>query len=48
MKLKVYNTLENEVVTLIDQPKEPGYYDVSFDGRNLSSGIYFYRLSVEI
>ncbi|MFQ6094444.1 MAG: hypothetical protein ACE5OR_17520 [bacterium] len=35
---------------MVDEPKEPGYYTVTWDGRNergeeVSSGIYFYRLT---
>ncbi|MEO0293361.1 MAG: hypothetical protein ABIN61_03950 [candidate division WOR-3 bacterium] len=33
-----------EVETLVDEVKWPGMYEVQFDGRGLSSGIYFYRL----
>jgi hypothetical protein len=50
--LKIYNILGQEVSTLVDETKEPGYYTVSWDGRDwnghdVASGIYFYRLSVE-
>ncbi|MFQ6093200.1 MAG: FlgD immunoglobulin-like domain containing protein, partial [bacterium] len=48
--LKIYNILGQEVRTLVDELKEPGYYTVTWDGRNergdpVSSGIYFYRLT---
>jgi hypothetical protein len=43
--LKVYNVLGHEVVTLINEQKQQGEYEVEFDGRGLSEGIYFYRLS---
>ncbi|MCK4408149.1 MAG: T9SS type A sorting domain-containing protein, partial [Bacteroidales bacterium] len=43
--LKVYNVLGHEVVTLINEQKQPGEYEVEFDGRGLSEGVYFYRLS---
>ena len=47
--LKIYNILGQEVRTLVDGGKEPGYYTVTWDGRDergddVSSGIYFYRL----
>lgn len=50
--LKIFNLLGQEVVTLVDEPKQPGYYSVKWDGRNnerrdVSSGVFFYRLSVE-
>ncbi|MBK8553198.1 MAG: T9SS type A sorting domain-containing protein [Ignavibacteria bacterium] len=41
--LKVYNTLGNEVVTLVNEKQNPGSYEVEFNGHNLSSGIYFYK-----
>ncbi|GMU95553.1 M14 family zinc carboxypeptidase [Ignavibacterium album] len=42
--LKVYDILGNEVATLVNEEKEPGYYEVEFNAEQLSSGIYFYRL----
>ncbi|MFH1196807.1 MAG: glycosyl hydrolase family 18 protein [bacterium] len=45
--LKIYDILGNEVMTLVDETKEPGYYEVEFDASRLSSGVYFYRLQTE-
>lgn len=42
--LKVYDINGREVKTLINQRLVAGYYTVLFDGSNLSSGIYFYRI----
>lgn len=47
--LQVFNLLGQEVKTLVDMPQEPGYYSVTWDGRDngggeLPSGIYFYRI----
>ncbi len=43
--LKVYDALGNEVKILVNENKPAGKYTVTFDGSNLSSGIYFYRLT---
>lgn len=42
--LMVYDVLGREVARLVEGEKGPGKYEVKFDGSNLPSGIYFYRL----
>jgi len=44
VKIKVYDILGKEVMTLINEIKNAGEYYLDFDGRSLSSGIYFYKL----
>ena len=44
--VKVYDVLGNEIATLVNEEKPAGSYEVEFDGTGLSSGIYFYQLSV--
>ncbi len=36
-----------EVYSLVDQRQNKGLHEVKFDGSILTSGIYFYRLSVD-
>lgn len=45
LTLKVYNMLGVEVKTLAVGVHNAGEYNLIFDGSNLSSGIYFYRLA---
>jgi hypothetical protein len=45
VRLAVYDLLGREVAVLVDGKKAPGNYRVEFDGSNLSSGVYIYRLS---
>ena len=42
--LKVYDILGKEIATLVNESLKPGSYEVTFDGSNLPSGIYFYQL----
>jgi photosystem II stability/assembly factor-like uncharacterized protein len=42
--LRVYDILGHEVQTLINRQLKPGSYEVRFDGTNLASGLYFYRI----
>ena len=42
--LKVYDILGKEVKTLVNEIKPAGTYIVVFDGSNLASGVYFYRI----
>ena len=44
VSLKVYDVLGKEVATLVNEIKQPGYYTIEFDGSDLSSGIYFYKI----
>jgi hypothetical protein len=44
--LKVYDVLGNETALLLNEEKQPGYYQLTFDAGSLSSGIYFYKLLV--
>ncbi|MCF8261566.1 MAG: T9SS type A sorting domain-containing protein [Melioribacteraceae bacterium] len=43
--LRIYNALGEQVSELLNQELESGSYSVEFKASNLSSGIYFYKLS---
>jgi hypothetical protein len=44
VKLTVYNSIGNKVATIANEYKPAGNYSVQFNGSNLASGIYLYRL----
>ncbi|MFA7421375.1 MAG: T9SS type A sorting domain-containing protein [Melioribacteraceae bacterium] len=46
VSLKVYDVLGREIVTLVDEFKQPGVYNSTFDtfSSSLTSGVYFYKL----
>ncbi|MBZ0200795.1 MAG: T9SS type A sorting domain-containing protein [Ignavibacteriaceae bacterium] len=45
INLKVYDVLGNEIATLVNEDKSPGSYEVTFNAKYLSSGIYFYKIT---
>lgn len=45
VKLEITNILGENIATLIDGRQNAGKYEINFNGSNLTSGIYFYRLS---
>jgi hypothetical protein len=47
VSLKVFDVLGNEVATLVDEVKPSGEYQVEFDGSELTSGIYLFRLQAD-
>ncbi len=42
--LKVYNILGQEAMTVVNERREPGVYNVVIDASDMASGVYFYRL----
>jgi len=47
VQLKVYDVLGNLITSLIDDGQQNGTHEIIFNAANLSSGIYFYRLTAE-
>jgi hypothetical protein len=45
VSLKIFDLLGRDVSTLVDEEKPSGSYNFDFNAANLSSGLYFYRLS---
>ncbi len=48
--LRIFNVLGQEVRTLVDEPQAAGMYSITWDGkdnagREVGSGVYFYRLA---
>jgi hypothetical protein len=43
--LAIFNTLGQQVAQLADGDREAGHHQVQFEGKELSSGVYFYRLT---
>ena len=46
VQLSIYNLLGQKVHTLVNETEKSGTYRIQFDGSSLSSGVYFYRLTV--
>jgi hypothetical protein len=46
VRLSVYDILGREVSVLINERRDAGVHEVKFEGSGLSSGVYFYRLTV--
>lgn len=46
VNLSVYDIRGKKVSELVDKQLTPGFYQFEFNGSNLSSGIYYYRISL--
>ena len=44
ISIKVFDILGNEIITLFDEYKQAGSYEIEFNAANLPSGLYFYRI----
>ena len=46
VKIKIYDILGREITTLINKEYAIGKHSVNFNGTNLTSGVYFYRIEI--
>lgn len=44
VEIQIFNVLGQQVATLINEEQSPGNYEVEFNAKNLSSGMYFYKI----
>ena len=44
VRLTLFNTLGQQVETLVNESQEAGYHEVKFDGSGLASGVYLFRM----
>ena len=47
VKITLHDILGSEIRTLVSETVQPGTYEIKLDGSDLSSGLYFVRLSSE-
>jgi hypothetical protein len=47
VRLAIYDMLGREVASLVNRDLNAGIYTFDFNGANLSSGMYFYRINVQ-
>ncbi len=45
VSIVVYDLTGQEVISLINEVKEPGNYEINFNATGLSSGVYFYKMT---
>lgn len=45
VELSLYNILGSKVATIFNGYKDAGNHSIPFDGSNLSSGVYFYKIT---
>ena len=45
--VKLVNIIGIEIATLVNETRQPGFYEVKFDGSQCSAGIYYYKLFAE-
>lgn len=44
VRIEVFNTLGQKIITLVDKTYRAGQHEIDFNGDSISSGVYFYRI----
>ena len=47
VKLQIFNTLGEEITTLVDETRAAGTHNFKWNASNLASGVYIYRIQAE-
>jgi flagellar hook assembly protein FlgD len=47
VRVEVYNLLGQVLEVLVDCEKNAGYHVINWDGSDVPSGVYFYRIMAE-
>jgi photosystem II stability/assembly factor-like uncharacterized protein len=47
IQIKIYNSLGQEVETVLDQITQPGIYEAEWNGSNYPSGVYYYQVIIK-
>jgi len=45
VNISVFDVMGREVQTVVNERLQPGAYETLFDGSQLTSGVYFYKIS---
>ena len=43
-KIRIYDVIGRVVQTILEENLQPGEYEITFDGKTLSSGVYYYNI----
>jgi photosystem II stability/assembly factor-like uncharacterized protein len=47
VKLRIFNSIGEEITTLVNEFKQAGNYEVNYNAAGLASGVYYYRLETD-
>ncbi len=47
IQIKVYNSIGQEIETVLDQITQPGVYEAEWNGSNYPSGVYYYQVIIK-